>query len=190
MFKKILIYSCCLVTLPSFAMSTTKDTKVSASLNNSCTVSMSDVSFGQLPTNNINSPIIQDAPLNLRCNNNTSITISAIGSTNPQGNTGKYLTQVTIVTQNGDGVKAPGSLRYHLVADIVESNNNFDVVHKNSSIIKFWSGADYTLKLKVKTSQPFNVPLRSVINVDDFNNSRFSLKPGLYYDNVTLTLDY
>lgn len=180
-----------LVSTISFAQDTTM--QISSKVNSSCSISMSDVSFGDLT--NITGNLSIPNPLNVLCNKNSHVKLEAIGSTNPQGNTGKYLTiNNTIVSQNGGGAKVPGSgIKYHMVAvdDVNNTNESYRITHKGSSIIKDWGGnSNFSLGFNVLQGNPFELPIIFFLPFSDYDSQKYLYKSGNYSDTVTLTLSY
>jgi hypothetical protein len=175
------------------AATTNKNVPVTAQIQTSCKLKATDVSFGVLPTEDISQALTVPSPLTLRCNKDLNMTISAIGVTNPQGNLGKFMTINNVtVPQTGDSPKPFGAgINYHLVPTAIQTNTDYALVYKSSSIIKNWGGAaDYTLKIRAKTSDSFQLPIIAQINAADFNKARFSYKTGVYSDIVTISVEY
>lgn len=194
--KQFLFSFSALITLTATAQTENRNAQfqASAEVSNACIISMQNVSFGVLPSSPTISDLRVSENLKLRCNNNTTVAISAIGSTNEQGFTEKFMTLGgTSVIQNGNNAKPnDAGILYHLMTNYIETNEDFTLIqkHKNQTIIKNFGGDDYRLILKTNTSNEFNVPFLFGIDEPLYNQNKFFLKAGDYSDTISLTLDF
>lgn len=177
----------------TFATQAKSDLKVHANINNTCNISMNNVAFGEITGLN---KVTES--LKVRCNKNTSVTMTAHSANNPEGYRGGFLTMDgKKVTQLGNANRLPGEgIRYHLWLDDVSTNNNYTVVYKNANLSHNFNSSgnnydhlNFSMTLTVKTDQTFNLPIIFKIH-QDWETQKYLFPAGDYYDYVTINAVY
>jgi hypothetical protein len=171
----------------SFASATNSDVQVRAIINPTCFISSQDYNFGILESV---ASITQQ--MTLRCNKDTTITVSVLSKTNPQGFRSGFMTKnAQQVPQNGNVDKPTDvGVRYYFDSTLVQNTPSLTVVRRpynNVFQFKIFPDYDYSMQLKLNTGNTVNVPI--IAKIHSTYNSKL-LVPGNYYDIATYVLEF
>jgi hypothetical protein len=186
-YKLVTICSIFLGTPLSYATTSNTNMAVTSNLSSTCSISSPDYNFGILETA---ASVTQS--MTVRCNKNTTITLTATSKTNPQGYSNAFMTKnAQVIPQNG-GVEKPKDIgiRYYFDSSLVQNNASYTVVRRpmdNVFAFKILANYDYSMQLKLNTGDAINIPI--IARVHSTYNSKY-LVPGDYYDVATYTLEF